>query len=77
MANMSVSEKDFMVVAAAAMDAQDAGNSEAARSLDQIARKMNLALSMDGGSRKMAAFMSGNAAPKRTWRDMPSVLVKL
>lgn len=71
MPSVNVSEADFTAVATGAMAAKDSGDMDTARSLDKLARKINLALSSDNASAKVARMMGADV--KRTWRDMPSV----
>lgn len=73
MPNISVSEKDFEVLACAAGDAEDRGDMKQAKALDKLARKTNAALTAANGTRKLAAMWSGNGRPVR-WQDMPSTL---
>lgn len=72
MAMINVGEADFDALARAAIEAERRGDIKEAHALDKIARKINLALSTTALS-PAARYMSG-PRPKRSWRDMPSVL---
>lgn len=74
MASIVISEEDFMVVAGAARDAQQAGNMEEALALDKVARKMNAALSRDSATAKIARYASGGKSTPFSWKDVPSTL---
>lgn len=71
--SVNVSEKDFTAVACAALEAQTAGDSDQARTLDKLARKINAALTSADPLRRIATFASGHRSVIR-WQDMPSVL---
>lgn len=75
MASINVGEADFVAVAGAARDAKAAGNMDAARVLDKVARKINAALSSSNATLVTLRRMSG--LPPRaemSWRDMPSTI---
>jgi hypothetical protein len=69
---VNVGEADFQAVASAALTAKASGDMDEARALDKLARKINLALSSDHATAKMARMMGADV--KRSWRDIPSVL---
>lgn len=77
MPTINVSERDFEIVASAAIEAQARGD-KAAKDLDKLARKMNLALTQSKMSRELGHWSSilTKGRSKRTWRSMPSVLLK-
>lgn len=74
MATINVSEADFIAIASAAQDAQDAGDNDAATALDKIARKINAALAGADPVRRALANASGMKLQPVRWQDMPSVL---
>ena len=66
---LSITENDFTTVSNAAIAADIQGEDDDAQALDQLARRMNLALSNEA--------VRGPWLPdprKRSWRDMPSTL---
>ena len=71
--SINVGERDFEVLAAAAIEARDNGDLEQAMALDKIARKVNAALTGADPARRIATMATGKTSPVR-WRDMPSVL---
>jgi hypothetical protein len=75
MASINISERDFEVLACAAMDAQDRGDRDTAKALDKLARKMNAALTAARYGVRLSRAMGMPAATVR-WQDMPSVLVE-
>jgi hypothetical protein len=75
MPSVNISEKDFDMVACAAMDAQDRGDMSTARNLDKLARKMNAAIT----SAKITAQFGralGYQKSEVRWQDMPSIIVR-
>ena len=73
MATINVSEDDFRTVASAARDANEAGDREAARKLDKIARKINAALS--NANTPSSPYGFGRQSKRLTWQDCPSTLL--
>lgn len=72
MAAVTMTDKDFDALVCAALDAQDRGDTETAKALDMIARKLNAALTVE--KYRGVRWASGSAT-KHTWRDVPSVLL--
>ena len=74
MAIINVTEADFRLLANAAMDARDSGAMEAARGLDKLARKANLALTNNSTGMQLAKKLGVQSPHQSTWRDMPSTI---
>lgn len=72
-AAMTPTEKDFQVVASAAMDAKARGDMEQAQALDMIARRMNADLTNRASARRMKGVPRVRSAYIH-WSDIPSVL---
>ena len=76
MASINVSEKEFHAVASAANDALDKNEVEAAYTLDDLARKINAALSKNTARRALgnypavAAGVCQNLRLNRRWNRM-------
>jgi len=65
MASINVSEKEFHAVASAANDALDKNEVEAAYTLDDLARKINAALSKNTARRALGNYPAvGGSLPK-------------
>jgi hypothetical protein len=73
MPSINVGESDFEAVAGAADDAKRKGRMADARTLDKLARKINLALSSEAVPRELRYLAAPHRA-KKTWRDMPSTI---
>ncbi|MBS3648782.1 hypothetical protein KEU06_09210 [Pseudaminobacter sp. 19-2017] len=71
MASVNVSEAEFMVVAHAAYEAHAHGDTDSAKVLDKLARKINAALSNETTSR---ATPFARVTKPASWKDMPSTL---
>ncbi len=74
MPSINISEKDFDMVACAAMDAQDRRDMTTARNLDKLARKMNAALASARVTKSFGRTIGFQKTEVR-WQDMPSVIV--
>ena len=70
MASITISEADFAALFIAANRANENGDTEQAKILDKIARKMDAALSRDKAVRLM-----GVEPMSLTWKDVPSTLI--
>jgi hypothetical protein len=70
---ITITEKDFTVLAMAASDAQKAGETEQAKALDKLARMANAALTAQSRGVKLAGFLRGTRHSIR-WQDMPSTI---
>lgn len=70
---MTLTEKDFQVVASAAMDAKARGDMEQAQALDRIARRMNADFTNRASARRMKGVPRVGSAHTH-WSDIPSVL---
>ena len=68
MASINVSERDFTVVAQAALDARDNNAADQSQALDKIARKINAAL-----SKSVVPLHPFSHRHILRWQDMPSV----
>lgn len=69
---VTVSEREFVAVAIAAVAAQRLGDNVEAAVLDRLARKINAALSR---AQQIPGAMSlRQTGPGFSWRDVPSVL---
>lgn len=77
-AKMSVSEKDFDLLAACALEAEARGDMETAVAADRLARRINAALSVSAN--RDAAYIvravTGGEPKNFTWRDVPTLLGK-
>jgi aspartate/tyrosine/aromatic aminotransferase len=74
MPTISITEKDFAVLANAAVEAFMNGDKEDAEALDKIARKMNAALSSGTASKAAGIFSRSRNV---SWKEMPSTLEHL
>lgn len=75
MPSINISERDYELVAGAAMDAEQKGHREEAEGLDKIARKINAALT--AVTTRPYSWLSGSERKPLTWQDMPSTLGKM
>jgi hypothetical protein len=71
MASMSVSERDFITLASAAMAAKLLGKPVAAKDLDVLARKASAALT-NASSRRRLRNIPMATRPTITWKEVPS-----
>ena len=74
MPSISVSERDFEMVADAALESASIGDMEEARALDELARKISLALCRDRANSNVAR-KAGECGVGLSWKDVPSVLL--
>lgn len=72
MTSISVTEKDFEVLASAAVDAFERGDEQAAKAIDKVARKINAALSNQAARKAAGPWARGSS--NLTWKDVPSTL---
>lgn len=73
MPSISITEHDFEVVAKAANQALERGDSEAAQTLDKIARKINAVLAHH---QSPVHFLYNTKNSRLRWQDVPSTLVE-
>lgn len=76
MAKMSVSEKDFELVAGCALDAESKGDMKSAVAFDKFARRISAALTVASSrrERKMVRAISGREPSCFTWEQVPTLL---
>lgn len=78
MAKLSVSEKDFELVAGLALDAEARGHLEDAVAADRLARRISAALTVGNsrGTRSIVRMATGKEPSNFTWKQVPSLLGK-
>ena len=69
MPSVNITEAEFMVVATAAIEADESGDVDTARTLDKLARKINAALT-NANTPKVPGF----GHTPITWKEVPSPL---
>jgi hypothetical protein len=76
MANMSVSEKDFEVLASATLAAEARGDMVEATNLDKLARKASAALTVSKSRRErgIVRMVDARGPSNFTWESVPSLL---
>jgi len=76
MVKLSVSERDFELVASLAHDAESRGAIDDAVAADRLARRISAALTVGktAGARSIVRMVSGNEPRNFTWEHVPTLL---
>lgn len=76
MANISVSEKDFELLADVALTAESRGDMQQALQADRLARRISAALTVGRHKteRRIARAASGKEPTPFTWEQVPTLL---
>jgi hypothetical protein len=72
MPSITITERDFLVLACAASEAQRTGDVDQAKSLDRLARMSNAALTRDSSGAQAGRRLGISAIVR--WQDMPSTI---